>query len=246
MTTNKDYCNKDITFFLSTKNRPVILDSSLKSIMQYSPGSSIIVGNASTGAMYHETSDIISLYKNTLAVNFSKDPGVSLVYNQLHDMILTKFCVVWCDDAVLMSPITTLLDHFEDPNILLVALPMIDNAEPHALPGNRPWPTDERGCALWQTPSGRCAHYSITRTKHFQKIGNVCGTGNATDVIDNFFHRNTNSSQRIWPNDKAYVLHNRVDDETRWQMMFNTEKKIHRFSKQQRDAFYKRNNQHGK
>lgn len=237
--------NKDVTFFLSTKNRPTILDHSLKSIIQHSPGSKIIVGNASTGDMFHETSNIISLHENVKSVNFSKDPGTSLVYNQLHDMILTEFCVVWCDDVVLMRPITRLLDHFEDPNILLVALPMIDNPEPGSLAAGG-WPTDGRGCVLWQTPSGRCAHISITRVKHFQKIGNVCGTGNASDVIDNFFHRNTNGSQRIWPNDEAYVLHNRVDDETRWQMMFNTEKKIHRFSKQQRDAFYKRNNKNGK
>ncbi len=227
--------DKDITFFLSTRNRADLLYSSLESIQNKCANSTVLVGNASSGEQLKKTSQVIASFKNAKEILFNPDPGICIVYNKLHEMITTPFGVVWCDDLQLIESIDSLLVNFDNENILLVALPMIDDVS--HIPGDLGWPTDKNGCALWNTPTGRCAHISITRTRHFQALGTVCGNGLHDEIIDNYFHKNTTKYQRIWPTDKAYVYHKRRDDETRWEMLFNREGEIYRHTPEKRKSF---------
>jgi hypothetical protein len=205
---------KNVTFYLCTKNRINQLIKSLESVRIYSPNSKIIAANASTGEKFEETSKIINSYENVTEVQFPIDPGMAPTYNQVYKMIDTEFAALWTDDVILLRPIDQLIHFFDNPNILLVALPMIDDLSSVTPADSRPWPTDQFGCALWETGSGRCAHYSITRTAAF-RTHNVCGNGELNDVTDNFFHRNTRPEQRVWPDDGAYLYHKRYSDETR-------------------------------
>lgn len=230
--------SQKVTFFLSTKNRPEILFKSLESISKFSPESPILVGNASTADFFEETSKVIKKFSKAFEIKFPEDPGVCIVYNKLYEMIRTEFAIVWADDIFLLREITPCLEHFRNnPEIYLVALPMIDDISLIAALDSSEWAKDEYGCVMWSTSSGRCAHYSITKTDYFQKLGNVCGLGNPRDIIDNFFHSNTSEKNRYWPNDGAYVLHTRFNDNTRWNMMFNSEKNIYRFTPEERKRY---------
>jgi len=148
---------------------------------------------------------------------------LSIVYSDLYKQIKTDYAIVWADDMLITKNTDTLLRHFSDPNIHLVALPMIDDIS-DAPSITAHWPTDKFGCAMWNTPTGRCAHHSITRVEHFKKFGEVCGNGAPNDVIDNFCHRHTTPAQRVWPDDGDYVLHTRVDDSTRINTIFAKDK----------------------
>jgi hypothetical protein len=227
-----------ITFFLSTRDRPHILFNSLESIKKFSPESTILVGNASSKEFFEETSKVIKNYENAVEIPFAIDPGACIVYNKLHELIKTEFSIVWTDDVFLLKEVSDLLHFFDsDPNLLLVALPMIDDISEIESLESGTWKKDEHGCAMWVTSSGRCAHHSITRTEYFQKIGNVCGFGNNSDIIDNFFHNNTSETNRYWPNDGAYILHTRLNDNTRWNMVLNSSDNIYRFSPEERQRY---------
>lgn len=214
---------KKSTFYLSTKDRNSQLINSLDSIVKFASSSKVIVANASTGQNFQETSNLIKSYSKlieVIEVPYENDPGLCFVYNDIYKLVDTEYAILWTDDAVLVKSIDQLLDCFTNDKILLVALPMIDDLTDYIFSGSeKPWPTDQFGCAEWMTKTGRCAHYSITKTKAFN-TRDVCGTGNPADVIDNFFHKNTNAEQRIWPSDGAYVLHKRITDVTRINTQF--------------------------
>lgn len=202
-----------ITFYFCTKNRNYLLTSCLDSIAKFSPNSKVVLANASTGEMFHETSEIISKYKNVTEVKYEEDPGMCPVYNEIYKMVETEFAALWSDDLILLRSIDHLVPFFDDPNIMLVALPMIDDMS-NCNPDEPKWGVDEFGCALWNNSGSRCAHFSITRTGRFRE-SNVCGSGEPSEVTDNFFHNNTRSDERVWPGDGAYVLHVRFPDDTR-------------------------------
>jgi hypothetical protein len=205
---------KEITIFLSTRNRLKLIKKTLDNIQQICPHHKVLVGNASSNTYFKEVSGIINSYSNTIEINYNPDPGLSVVYSELYKKIDTELALVWADDMKFLKNFDHLLNHFEEPNIHLVALPMIDDISAAPLTTSTGWPKDEYGCALWNTSTGRCSHHSITRVNYFKKFGDVCGTGDPNDVIDNFCHRHTTSSQRIWPQG-PYVLHTRLDDSTR-------------------------------
>ena len=205
------------TIFLSTRNRHKLIKKTLDNIQQKCPNFKVLVGNACSEDYIDEVSRIINSYDNTTEVKYNPDPGLSVVYSDLYNKIDTEFAIVWADDMEFLRGCESLISHFDNPNIHLLALPMIDdvNNATKSYPDGKSWPKDEHGCAVWDTNSGRCSHHSITRVSWFKKFGNVCGDGNPNDVIDNFCHRHTSHEQRIWPNDGSYILHTRIDDETR-------------------------------
>jgi hypothetical protein len=204
---------EDVTFYFCTKNRNNQLVLCLDSIKKFAPNSKIILGNASTGEKFLETSEIAKRYPNLIEIKYPEDPGMCPVYNEIYKMVDTQFAALWSDDLILLRPIDNLVAYFEDISIMLVALPMIDDLSDFD-PSDSGWEVDEFGCALWNTGAGRCAHFSITRTTRFRDY-NVCGSGEMSEVTDNFFHNNTFINQRVWPNDGAYVFHKRYTDETR-------------------------------
>lgn len=204
---------EDVTFYFCTKNRNNQLVSCLDSIKNFSPNSKILLANASTGEKFAETTEISRRYSNLVEVKYPEDPGMCPVYNEIYKMVETQFAALWSDDLILLRPIESLISCFEDSAVMLVALPMIDDLSDFD-PADKGWKVDEFGCALWSTESGRCAHFSITRTTSFRSY-DVCGSGVMSEVTDNFFHSHTTREQRVWPNDGAYVLHKRYTDETR-------------------------------
>lgn len=206
----------ELTFFIGTKNRSSLLFESLRSLEIYSPEAQIIVGNSSSDDEFLATSEVIKCFKNASEVVFSPDPGFALVYSKLFDRVRTKFAAWWTDDAFLLRPISEYLAAFDSETVKLVALPMLDviNFD------SQTWPVDSRGCVLWETPTGRCAHYAVVRVEHFKNLGNVCGDGSSmSDVCDNFFHKNSECSERFWPSSGPALLHSRYADSTRAKSM---------------------------
>tara|TARA_R110000744_G_scaffold142854_1_gene254629 strand:+ start:5530 stop:6228 length:699 start_codon:yes stop_codon:yes gene_type:complete len=205
---------KQVTIFLSTRNRPRLIKKTLDNIRQICPQHKVLVGNASSPRYFKEVSDIINSYNNTIQVSYSPDPGLSIVYTELYKKIDTELAVVWADDMEFLREFDSLLPRFDNPNIHLVALPMIDDISSAPITTGNGWPKDKYGCALWATSTGRCAHHAISRVSHFIQFGDVCGAGDPNDVIDNFCHYHTSPPQRFWP-PGPYILHTRIDDETR-------------------------------
>ena len=204
-----------LTIFLSTRNRPKLIEKTLENIKAICPQHTVLIGNASSDGYFTEVSDIINSYDNAIEVPYKPDPGLSIVYSDLYKKINTELALVWADDMEFLREFDTLLPYFDDSNVHLAALPMIDDISEAPITTGGGWPIDEHGCALWQTGSGRCAHHAITRVSHFKQFGDVCGSGDPRDVIDNFCHRHSSKEQRVWPTDGAYILHTRIDDATR-------------------------------
>ena len=211
---------KEITIFLSTRNRPGLIKKTLENIQKICPQHKVLVGNASSNKYFEEVSKIINSYKNTMEIPYSPDPGLSIVYSDLYKKIDTEIALVWADDMEFLKEFDSLLPYFDNPEIHLIALPMIDDISDAPITTGGGWPKDEHGCALWMTSTGRCAHHAISRVSYFTQFGDVCGSGNPNDVIDNFCHKHTVPAQRIWP-DGPYILHTRIDDETRLNTVFS-------------------------
>lgn len=210
------------TIFFSTRNRPALLRKTLSNIEAGTSDCAVLIGNACSTKYLKETSEIINSHPNAQEIVYNPDPGLSLVYSDLYNHINTELAIVWADDMLFLQDPQSLFHHFQCSQTQLVALPMIDDISQAPLTTGKGWPKDKHGCALWNTPTGRCAHHAITRVDFFKKFKNICGSGKPHDVIDNFCHRHTTESQRVWP-EGAYLLHERIDDETRRNTMFSSD-----------------------
>lgn len=203
---------KRATFFFPTRNRVHSLEQTLNSIDRFcSPYSNVLVGNCSSGKDLQETSDLIKKYNFAKEVVYNPDPGMGVVFTELFNKIETEFGICFGDDNLMLKDVAHLFKHFDDDSrISLVALPMVDNTA--MAPSQEDWPTDQFGCVLWMTPTGRCANHVMVRVSSFEKSANLYGPD---WHVDNYFHNNTTCSQRIWPDDGAYIYHTRYDDDTR-------------------------------
>jgi len=203
--------NKDATIFFPTRNRPLVLDKTLNSIGSFVPGCKVFVGNCSSKDNIKETSDVVSRYNFAEEIVFYPDPGMGDVFTILFDKIETKFAICYADDVFFLTEIGDLLNLFDNEDINVVALPMMDNTS-NAPSIAKPWPTDNFGCVLWQGPNGRCANHWIVRVSAFKDHGSFFGPGHN---IDNYFYNNSSQNQRIYPENGAYLYHMRYDDDTR-------------------------------
>lgn len=205
------------TVFFPTRDRPDFLGRTLESIETYCAGSIVYISNCSSKKYFKIVDETIDSFRDRITIKkfeYEKDPGTSVCYNDMFQAIETSLALVWADDMIFLKNVRYLYDIFEDPRIQLVALPMIDDIS--AAPSiTAKWPVDEFGCAIWDTATGRCAHHSIVRTSFFQQFENVYSVD---EYIDNFFHHATVPSQRYWP-EGSYVLHTRIDDKTRLNML---------------------------
>lgn len=209
----------DVTIYFATRNRPIMVLRVLENILKFCPDFKVLIANCSSTGKFKETSDIIRGYSKKLDVReviFNPDPGVQEVYSQLAlDHVDTEFALLWADDVSFLRCPYSLLSYFDDFNVVQVALPMIDDIHLTKTVSGA-WPKDEFGCALWNTSTGRCAHHSILRMSYFQKFDKLYSL---EDNGDPWIHKNTHSQMRIWPNDGPYILHTRIDDETRQNMI---------------------------
>jgi hypothetical protein len=208
------------TIFFATRNRPNMVYRTLENISRYCPNHTVLVGNSSSKKFEEETTKIITLFKSIIDVEeilYLPDPGCANVYSDLFRRIKTELAIVWADDMFFTREHENLIQLFDNPEINLVGLPMIDDIS-SAPSIKASWPKDKFGCALWDTPTGRCAHHSIVRSSYFQKYDAVY---TVDKYIDNFFHENTTTQMRYWPSDGAYILHTRFDDETRFNMLID-------------------------
>lgn len=208
----------DLTVFFPTRNRPEILQKSLNSIMIYCPEAIIHISNNSTKEYFEQVEQVIQSFKDKLEIKqfyYENDPGCSVAFNDLFQKVETELALVWDDDVVFLRKINHLYEHFFDGNIQLVGLPMIDDIS-KAPSIEQGWKKDQYGCAVWNTTTGRCYHHAITRTKYFQQWNCVY---TPTEYIDVFVHNHTQSNQRICLNEPAYLLHERIDDYTRANML---------------------------
>lgn len=206
-----NYKQKDVTIFLATRNRNNLLPGVLDNIKEFCPDCYIVIANCSSEEQREETSTIISSSGKDLNIEevvYEVDPGLIYVYADLFYAIETPLAMVWSDDTYFLEPLEPLLKSFDDPRILVAALPMIDDLR--GLPGSAGWPKDKQGCALWETPTGRCSNHTIARVEHFHKFQNMRDL-----TVDGYFHQYSyGPNNRYWP-DYACMLHTRFADDTR-------------------------------
>jgi hypothetical protein len=215
-----------ITLYFATRNRPHFVERTLQNLSLFLDDADILIANCSSAGKVEETSKIIDSYKSILNVReflYEVDPGVALAYNDLFQKVQTSLSVIWSDDMLFLREIDNLIEFFRDDDVRLVALPMIDDIS-GAKSIQAGWPKDRYGCAVWDTPSGRCSNHTIVRQSHFAEYDNIWPQD---EMIDQFFHNHTKFEQRIWPDDGPYVVHTRIDDETRLNMILDSS--INRF-----------------
>lgn len=223
------------TIFFPTRNRPNMVKRLLDNIVEFCPNHVTLIGNCSSKDRIKETSDVVECYKDKINIQeivFNPDPGCAKSYSDLFFSVKTELAIVWADDMLFLKNHEYLFDNFMNFSIQLIGLPMIDDVSASPLTRTE-WPKDKHGCALWETTTGRCAHHSIVRTSYFQKYSTVY---TSSEYIDNFFHNHTLPMMRIWPDDGAYILHTRIDDDTRYGMKI--EEGIFRYSEERRKEFF--------
>lgn len=209
--------SKDVTFFFPTRNRPDLLERTLDALDMHCPDCTVLVGNCSSKKNMDIVSEIIGRYKFAKEFQYDPDPGMGDVFTDLFDRIETKYAVCYADDVFLMRNIQNLVDCFEDEDIMVVALPMIDDTS-NAPSRTTNWPKDEFGCVVWlMANNGRWANHVMVRMDYFKDHGIFFGYTKTNEPynIDCYFHMASFLNQRIYPNDGAYLYHVRYDDDTR-------------------------------
>ncbi len=208
-----------VTLYFATRNRPSMLRECLENVAEYCPKSKVLVANCSSENKMQESSAVIQKFPNVVEHQYCPDPGMVDSYNNLYDKIETEFSLVWADDMFFFRGVDELVRRFDDPNVVLIGLPMIDDLL--YAPSQDAWPIDQFGCALWIRNGHRCAHNSIVRMSYFAKFEKVF---TPDYMIDNFMHDKTAPDQRVWPTDGPYVKHLRVDDETRLNSLLTSDR----------------------